>query len=58
MKDFDLFVLSRSLHVLAVIMWIGGVAFVTTILLPALKKMTNSKQIMDLFELLESKFTL
>ncbi|MFT6249956.1 MAG: putative membrane protein [Cognaticolwellia sp.] len=58
MKDFDLFVLSRSLHVLAVIMWIGGVAFVTTILLPALRKMTDSKQRMVLFELLEGKFAL
>jgi uncharacterized membrane protein len=34
MRDADLFVLARALHVLGVALWIGGVAFVTTVLLP------------------------
>ncbi len=50
MKDFDLFVLARSVHILAVVLWIGGVAFITTVLLPALKKPTSSEQGIDLFE--------
>lgn len=29
--------IARSLHVLAVVLWIGGVAFVTTVLLPAVR---------------------
>jgi uncharacterized membrane protein len=57
MKDFDLFVLARGMHVLAVVIWIGGVAFITTVLLPALKKMVGSEQRVTLFEQLEHKFS-
>ncbi len=37
MQDFQYFVLARTFHVLGVVLWIGGVAFVTTVLIPALK---------------------
>ena len=57
MKDFDLFVLARSIHVLAVVIWIGGVAFITTVLLPALKTLASSEQRIELFEQLEHKFS-
>jgi uncharacterized membrane protein len=57
MKDFDLFVLARGMHVLAVVIWIGGVAFITTVLLPALKKMLDGEQRISLFEQLEHKFS-
>jgi uncharacterized membrane protein len=30
--------IARALHVLAVVLWIGGVAMVTTVLLPALRR--------------------
>ena len=30
--------IGRVLHILGVVFWIGGVAFVATILLPAIKK--------------------
>lgn len=33
----DDFILARVLHVLAIIAWIGGVAFVTTVLMPAIR---------------------
>ena len=56
MNDFDNFVLARSVHVLAVVFWIGGVAFITTVLLPALTKMVDKEQRMALFEQLEHKF--
>ncbi len=56
MTDFDLFVLARSVHVLAVVIWIGGVAFITTVLLPSLKKLATSEQRIELFEQLEHKF--
>jgi uncharacterized membrane protein len=56
MKNFDLFVLARTVHVLAVVIWIGGVAFITTVLLPALNKMADKEQRIALFEQLEHKF--
>lgn len=56
MNDFDLFVLARSVHVLAIVIWIGGVAFITTVLLPALNKMADKEQRVALFEQLEHKF--
>lgn len=34
----DDFILARALHVLAVVGWIGGVAFVTTVLFPSIRR--------------------
>lgn len=58
MQDFDLFVVARALHVIAVVAWIGGVAFVTTVLIPSLKRMPNKENRLELFEQLEGKFAL
>ena len=58
MRDFQYFVLARTLHVMAVVLWIGGVAFVTTVLIPSLKRIPNSRNRLELFELLEGKFSL
>lgn len=35
------FVLARIVHILAIIFWIGGVAIVTTVLIPAIRKDVN-----------------
>ena len=56
MKNFDYFILARTLHVIGVVLWIGGVAFVTTVLIPSLKKITDSHDRLELFEQLEGKF--
>jgi uncharacterized membrane protein len=56
MQDFQYFVLARTLHVLGVVLWIGGVAFVTTVLIPSLKRIADSKNRLELFEKLEGKF--
>ena len=56
MEDSDYFILARALHVIGVVIWIGGVAFVTTVLIPALKKMTDARNRLELFEQLEGKF--
>lgn len=56
MKNFDLFILARSLHIAAVVIWIGGVAFVTSVLIPSLKKIENPQSRLELFEQLEGKF--
>lgn len=58
MNDFGGFVLARALHVLGVVLWIGGVAFVTTVLLPALRRLDEAGARLDLFERLEGRFAL
>lgn len=55
--DQTYYILARALHVLAVVLWIGGVAFVTTVLIPALRKTQSPESRLDLFELLEGKFS-
>lgn len=52
----DRFALARALHVLAVVLWIGGVAFVTTVLLPAVKRLKAPEERVAVFEAIESRF--
>lgn len=47
---------ARALHVLAVVLWIGGVGLVTTVLLPALRQMPDPAQRLAMFEAVESRF--
>ena len=56
MQDFTFFVLARALHVVGVVLWIGGVAFVTTTLISSLRVMTDTDRRFQLFEQLEGKF--
>ena len=56
MEDFTHFGLARALHVVGVVLWIGGVAFVTTTLIPSLRARTNVDERLALFEQLEGKF--
>ena len=55
-NNFSQFIFARALHVIGVLFWIGGVAFVTTVLIPSLKKLTNTQNRLELFEQLEGKF--
>jgi uncharacterized membrane protein len=48
--------LARALHVLAVVLWIGGVAMVTTVLLPAVASKVEPARRVDFFESIESRF--
>jgi uncharacterized membrane protein len=50
MEDYIYFGLARALHVVGVVLWIGGVAFVTTTLIPSLKKMADTDKRLVLFE--------
>jgi uncharacterized membrane protein len=52
------FVVARTVHVLAIVLWIGGVAFVTTVLIPAIRRMPPGPEQLALFEQLESRFAL
>jgi len=48
--------IARSLHVIAVVLWIGGVAFVTTVLLPAVRGFTTPEERVRFFEIVERRF--
>lgn len=48
--------LLRTLHVLGVVLWIGGVAFVTTVLLPALRRLPEDADPVEWFERIEGRF--
>ena len=54
----EYFVFARILHILAVILWIGGVSMVTTVLIPAIKKMKSAQEQIETFERIEGKFAL
>ena len=50
------FTLARVIHVIAVVLWIGGVSMVTTVLIPAIKKMKSKEEQIRTFEQIEGKF--
>ena len=56
MGDYKYFIFARALHVISVVIWIGGVSFVTLVLLPALNNIIDSEKKLELFEQLEGKF--
>ncbi len=50
--------LVRVIHILAVVLWIGGVAMVTTVIIPAIKKMNSKVEQIETFEKIEGRFAL
>jgi len=54
----EYFTLVRVIHVLAVILWIGGVAMVTTVIIPAIKKIKSKEEQIETFEKIEGRFAL
>jgi uncharacterized membrane protein len=48
--------LVRAIHVLALVHWIGGLAVVTTIVLPNARKLPNAKDAVAVFEAFEQNF--
>lgn len=49
-------VIARVLHVLGVVLWIGGVAMVTTVLLPAVRDFRSAEERIEFFERIERRF--
>ena len=49
-------VIARALHVFGVVLWIGGVAFVTTVLLPSVRRMRTPEERVQFFESVEGHF--
>ena len=54
----EYFTLARVIHIVAVVLWIGGVAMVTTVIIPAVKKMTSKEEQLKTFEQIEGRFAL
>ena len=52
----DGYFLARGLHVADIVLWIGGVAFVTTVLLPAVERAGGHGEQIALFERVEGRF--
>ncbi|MFO1163438.1 MAG: hypothetical protein U1E60_31705 [Reyranellaceae bacterium] len=48
--------IARALHVVAVVHWIGGVAMVTLVLLPALAGLAEPTRRLAMFEAIEGRF--
>ncbi len=55
MENFNL---ARVLHVLAVVLWIGGVAMVTTVIIPAVKRLKSKEEQIKTFEQIEGRFAI
>lgn len=52
----DEFAFARVLHVLGVVLWIGGVAMVTTVLIPAMAQIRSASERTEFFARIESRF--
>jgi len=48
--------LARGLHVLSVVLWIGGVSFVTTVVLPAIRHLKTHEDRLPCFDAFERRF--
>ena len=47
---------ARMVHVLGVVLWIGGVAMVTTVILPSVRRLKSPQEQLALFEQIEGRF--
>jgi len=53
MDDFNI---ARAVHILAVLMWIGGVAFVTLVIIPSVRLNNPPEARLAAFERIEGRF--
>lgn len=56
MNTFDWMTAARAVHVLSVVHWIGGLAVVTTIVLPTARRVGNPERSLAAFETFERQF--
>jgi len=52
----DQLAIAWALHVLAVVLWVGGVGFVTTVLLPAVRRLKTPNERVAFFDAIERRF--
>jgi uncharacterized membrane protein len=56
MTGEDFFVLMRMFHVVGVVLWIGGVAFIALVLLPTLRSLPDPENNFKIFAAVEGRF--
>jgi uncharacterized membrane protein len=49
-------IIARAAHVFGVVLWIGGVGFVTTVLLPSVRRLKTPPERVQFFEAIEGRF--
>lgn len=49
---------ARIIHIVSIVLWIGGVSMVTTVIIPAVKRMRSKEEQIETFEKIEGKFSL
>jgi uncharacterized membrane protein len=54
--DPDTLAVARIFHVLGVVIWIGGMAFVTLVVLPVAARLSSAEERAQMFERLERRF--
>jgi uncharacterized membrane protein len=54
--DMDALAIARALHVLGVVVWIGGVGMVTAVILPAARAFRAGHMSVEMFEAVERRF--
>lgn len=50
------YIIARVLHVVGVVIWIGGVTMVTMVVLPSIKRLKNPEERLQTFEEIEGSF--
>ena len=50
------FVIARAIHIVAIVIWIGGVAMITTVVLPFVRQTAEPTRRIETFERLEARF--
>ncbi len=50
------FLVARVIHVLGVVLWIGGAAMVTTVILPSVRRFKSAEEQVAFFERIEHRF--
>lgn len=55
-RRMDDFTIARTIHIFSVLMWIGGVAFVTLIVIPSIRLTYPPGERLSAFELIEGRF--
>jgi len=56
-NSMDDVTVARAIHVLAVVHWIGGVSFVTAVILPSLAVVADPVRRLEMFEAVERRFS-
>ena len=52
----DDFIIARAIHVLSVLLWIGGVAFVTLVVMPSIRSGNSAETRLEAFQQFEGRF--